>query len=144
MAGGARRKQAGPVCERGWPESGRERRHRDLWGGLGSGLSLPGLVPHRVAGPLYQISRYLEVLGEGRYPDVRPLRKRDELHDFFEVFSNTIEALREHERVHLERIEQAIVLSRDDPDRVQATLEELREELTSALSTEGTNVEESA
>ena len=43
-------------------------------------LTLFGIYyTHKVAGPLFAISRYLDDITEGRLSDVRPLRKGDEL-----------------------------------------------------------------
>jgi hypothetical protein len=52
------------------------------------------LLTHRVAGPIYVMSQYVTLLAQGRYPVMRPLRRSDELKDFFERFQNAIEALR--------------------------------------------------
>lgn len=52
------------------------------------------LVTHRVAGPIYVLGRYVSVLARGRYPMMRPLRKRDELKGFFERFREAVESLR--------------------------------------------------
>ncbi len=58
-------------------------------------LVLFGLViTHRVSGPLYVMARYLGEIVEGRYPDLRPLRKHDELRAFFSTFEQTVGALR--------------------------------------------------
>lgn len=66
------------------------------------------LVTHRIAGPLFIIDRYLAALRSGIYPDMRPLRRHDELQHFFESFCNTIDVLREREGQHLEVIQAAI------------------------------------
>ncbi len=44
-------------------------------------------MTHRVAGPIYIISRYLRQIGEGEVPRPRPLRRGDDLQEFFETFS---------------------------------------------------------
>jgi len=62
-------------------------------------LGLVGvLVTHRIAGPIYVFTRYLQILGEGRYPRFRPLRRRDELQNFYEVFHSAVSAMRERDR----------------------------------------------
>src|ERR1700687_3958862 len=38
---------------------------------------------HRVAGPVLVMTRYLKQLGEGQIPSTRPLRKQDELQEFY-------------------------------------------------------------
>jgi hypothetical protein len=52
------------------------------------------LVTHRIAGPIYVFSHYLKVMGEGRYPKLRPLRKGDELKAFYEVLHQAVAQLR--------------------------------------------------
>jgi hypothetical protein len=70
------------------------------------GLFLWGiLVTHRIAGPLFIIDRYLGALRSGIYPDMRPLRRHDELQHFFESFSSTVDALRDRDQKELEIIE---------------------------------------
>ena len=62
---------------------------------MAAALGLFGiLITHRVAGPVYVMSHYISVLARGRYPLMRPLRKRDELKQFFERFQGAVEALR--------------------------------------------------
>lgn len=61
-------------------------------------LALFGLVlTHRVAGPVYVMNLYLAALAAGRFPRMRPLRRRDELRGFFSQFSGTVDRLRERE-----------------------------------------------
>jgi len=58
-------------------------------------LTVFGLVAtHRVAGPIFVMNRYLKYLGEGRIPVTRPLRKNDELRDFYANLMIVIEMLR--------------------------------------------------
>ncbi len=52
------------------------------------------VVTHRISGPLHILSRYLGVLADGRYPDLRPLRKRDELLEFFTAFEEALQGMR--------------------------------------------------
>jgi hypothetical protein len=63
------------------------------------------LITHRVAGPVYVMSQFVSVLARGRYPRMRPLRRHDELKEFFDRFQRAIEALRERE------IEEAEILA---------------------------------
>jgi len=51
-------------------------------------------LTHRIAGPISVIDRYLEDLMKGTTPDIRPLRKSDELKDFYQRFTAFIESLR--------------------------------------------------
>lgn len=76
---------------------------------MGMALALFGLlVTHRVAGPVYVMSHYISVLARGRYPMMRPLRKSDELKDFFERFQVAIEALRTREAEEAELLARAL------------------------------------
>jgi hypothetical protein len=64
-------------------------------------LALLGIVfTHHVAGPVYVMSHYLSALAQGRYPRMRPLRRGDELKDFFELFQRAIAVMRERETRH--------------------------------------------
>jgi methyl-accepting chemotaxis protein len=52
-------------------------------------------ITHRVAGPIFIISRYLGQIRDGQVPEPRPLRKGDELKDFFDVFSGMLSSLKQ-------------------------------------------------
>lgn len=66
--------------------------------GLGVTLGLFGLVlTHRVAGPVHVMSLYMAALAAGRYPRLRPLRKKDELRSFFDRFGEAVERIRQRE-----------------------------------------------
>lgn len=76
---------------------------------MGAALALFGLlVTHRVAGPVYVMSHYVSVLARGRYPIMRPLRKSDELKDFFERFQGAIEAMRTREATEANELAQVV------------------------------------
>ena len=49
---------------------------------------------HRIAGPIFVMTRYMQEIIAGKYPQVRELRKKDELKDFYAVFSTMVEALK--------------------------------------------------
>ncbi|MBN1962478.1 MAG: hypothetical protein JW841_16205 [Deltaproteobacteria bacterium] len=66
------------------------------------------VVTHRVSGPLHVIARYLNQLADGRYPDLRPLRKHDELQDFFATFEDAVNRLKNKDIVNLQSIDEAI------------------------------------
>jgi hypothetical protein len=66
--------------------------------GIGLVVVLSGylvLMTHKVAGPLYKIGLYFDRMRDGKLPKVWPLRKGDQLVDFFEQFRAMDEALRE-------------------------------------------------
>ncbi len=73
-------------------------------------LSLFGLLlTHRIAGPIYALTQFVAALARGRYPLVRPIRKSDELKDFFELFRRSVESLRAREVEEIFRIEELIL-----------------------------------
>ncbi|HOD14338.1 MAG: hypothetical protein KBC90_11765 [Spirochaetes bacterium] len=49
---------------------------------------------HRVSGPIYVISNFMRDIIEGRDPKLRPLRDKDELKDFYELFKEMVAAVR--------------------------------------------------
>jgi len=71
------------------------------------------LITHRVAGPIFIISRYLRELGEGRPPQTRPLRRGDELKEFFDTFSATVAAVRQANLEEAQLIEQTAASIRE-------------------------------
>jgi hypothetical protein len=86
-----------------------------LWltglGALGVALVLAffGLVlTHRVAGPVYVMSLYIATLAAGRYPRMRPLRKKDELRGFFDRFSEAVDRIREREAEEVRLLSEVI------------------------------------
>ncbi|MBI5511510.1 MAG: hypothetical protein HY903_22365 [Deltaproteobacteria bacterium] len=76
---------------------------------MGVGLGFWGLiVTHRVSGPLYVVARHLAAIASGRYPDVRPLRKRDELQEFFSTFEEAVNAMRNRDVVMMREMDAAL------------------------------------
>ena len=67
------------------------------------------LITHRIAGPIYALTQFVAALALGRYPLVRPIRKSDELKDFFELFRRSVESLRAREVEEIFRIEELIL-----------------------------------
>jgi hypothetical protein len=75
---------------------------------LAAALGLLGVViTHRVAGPIFVIGHYLDVIARGRYPRMRTLRRSDELRRFFGTFLTAVETLKDRERRHAEVLEDA-------------------------------------
>jgi hypothetical protein len=90
------------------------------------------VVTHRIAGPLFIIDRYLGALRSGIYPDMRPLRRSDELRQFFESFSSTVDLLRERESQDIEVI--AAALGTMPEGEAKDKLRELQERKKSAVA----------
>jgi nitrogen fixation/metabolism regulation signal transduction histidine kinase len=65
---------------------------------LAIGLSLTlvtgVLVTHRVCGPIYRFTQFLEAVMRGEHPGECRIRKNDELHDFCAVLNQVTEPLR--------------------------------------------------
>jgi methyl-accepting chemotaxis protein len=72
------------------------------------------VVTHRIAGPIFKMKRLLRDLGEGYLRMPTPLRKGDDLQDFFEEFARTVDRLRERKTGELDQL-----------NRILAGLEEL-------------------
>ena len=66
------------------------------------------LITHRVAGPIYVMTRIVSGVAQGKYPPIRPLRKGDELQGFFNRLHEAIDALRARETSDAELIEQVV------------------------------------
>lgn len=93
--------------------------------GLALVLGLFGLVlTHRVAGPVHVMSLYMAALAAGRYPRLRPLRKKDELRGFFDRFSDAVDRIREREAEEARLLSEALATLRP-----LATTAEAREAL---------------
>jgi hypothetical protein len=76
---------------------------------LAAALGLLGVViTHRVAGPVFVMGHYLNVLAEGRFPRMRTLRRSDELKAFFRTFIDAVEAMKAREARHAAVLEDAV------------------------------------
>lgn len=93
------------------------------------------IVTHKVAGPVYKMKRQLRDLGTGRLSIPSPLRRGDELVDFFQAFDTAVRSLRDRQEQEIQELERAITSLESrasaaelDPlyrlrDRMRATLE---------------------
>jgi hypothetical protein len=79
------------------------------------------VITHKVAGPLYKVRLHLDKIRDGKLGMVYPLRKGDELVDFFEHFKSAHDSLRARTQEDIELLEKAIA-SASDP----AVADELR------------------
>ncbi|MBN2159758.1 MAG: hypothetical protein JW807_10205 [Spirochaetes bacterium] len=48
---------------------------------------------HKISGPIHVMTNYLKECRDGKSPDFRPLRKNDELRDFYQDFCETLSRL---------------------------------------------------
>ena len=77
---------------------------------LSAALTVYGIIlTHKVAGPLYKISLYLDKIRDGKLGQVYNLRKGDELVDFFEHFKAAHDSLRHRTEQDMALIDKAIV-----------------------------------
>ena len=76
---------------------------------LAAALGLLGVViTHRVAGPVFVMGHYLEVLSQGRFPRMRTLRRSDELKAFFRSFIDAVDQMKLREAKHAAVLEDAV------------------------------------
>lgn len=51
-------------------------------------------ITHRISGPVYVMSNYFREIISGKLPDPRPLRDKDELKKFYELFIELVNSLK--------------------------------------------------
>ncbi|MBI3181422.1 MAG: signal protein [Myxococcales bacterium] len=90
------------------------------------------LLTHRVAGPVWVMSRYVAALAKGRYPAMRPLRRTDELRDLFDGFRGAVETVRQREVEEADQLERALsalgpLSGNPDADQAMAALRAMRD-----------------
>ncbi len=83
------------------------------------------VVTHRICGPMFVLEHYLTELIHGRFPKRRPLRKKDEFKDFYDVFWRAVDALKASKRSDLQMLTEIRDLANtavdaDDQARVSA------------------------
>ncbi len=49
---------------------------------------------HKIAGPIFVMRNYMQDIIDGKLPDPRPLRKNDELKDFYDHFTKMVDSLK--------------------------------------------------
>ncbi|MGO9839505.1 MAG: hypothetical protein ACLP1X_35440 [Polyangiaceae bacterium] len=109
-----------------------------LVGGLALMVVLIGMlgiyITHKVAGPVYKMTRLLKQVGDGNLHVDARLRKGDELRDFFETFTRMVGGLREIEKRQLAEIEGALAaLERGSKDDAAAALGRVRDVMKTAV-----------
>jgi methyl-accepting chemotaxis protein len=92
------------------------------------------VVTHRVAGPIYKMKKQLHALGDGNFQIPFPLRKGDELVDFFESFRTMVKKLRKRQEDEIALLDRAIsnLQSKATEDDLKE-LRSLRQEMQSSL-----------
>jgi hypothetical protein len=66
------------------------------------------VVTHRVAGPIYKMRANLRAVADGRLRVPTPLRKGDELVEFFETYRTMVISLRERQEAEIGKLVKAI------------------------------------
>ena len=91
-------------------------------------------ITHKVAGPVYKMTRLLKQVGEGNLHVDARLRKGDELRDFFETFTRMVGGLRAIEKRQLSEIEGALAArERGSKDDAAAALARVRTAMKTAV-----------
>jgi len=99
------------------------------------GVGLAGIVvTHKVAGPIYKMKRQLQSLGDGNFQIPYPLRKGDELVDFFEAFRTMVKKLRKRQEDEIALLDRAITnlqakAGEDDLKELRALRQEMKASL---------------
>jgi methyl-accepting chemotaxis protein len=92
------------------------------------------LFTHKVAGPVYKMSRLLKLVGDGQLQVAASLRRGDELQTFFDTFTTMVGNLRDREKSKLDQVEKALQsLDRDAKSDAVSTLAELRDTMKRRL-----------
>lgn len=88
-------------------------------------IGLAGIVvTHRVAGPIHKMRRQIREVGEGTLRPPTPLRRGDELVDFFSAFETMVKNLRARQEAEIQKIDG--VLAGLEPRVAPEELEPLR------------------
>jgi len=89
------------------------------------------VLTHKVAGPLFKISRYLDRISENDLGPIWPLRKGDQLQEFYRHFERAHEAIVARVRRDVEVLGAAIDAMPNGPEK--EALQALRDEKTKSL-----------
>jgi nitrogen fixation/metabolism regulation signal transduction histidine kinase len=111
-----------------------------LFGGLALLVVLIGfggiIVTHRVAGPIYKMKMNLKGVADGHLRVPSPLRKGDELVEFFETYRSMVIALRERQEDEIRRIEKAVAALEPKTGAAELeSLQSLKRDMKAALDT---------
>jgi nitrogen fixation/metabolism regulation signal transduction histidine kinase len=99
-------------------------------GGLGI------IFTHKVAGPVFKMKRHLKHIRQGIFSTPAPLRRGDELRDFFDELCAAIRSLREREMDDLAAFEAALAELGNRNEALRIQLEARRDSKRNALADE--------
>jgi methyl-accepting chemotaxis protein len=91
-------------------------------------------ITHKVAGPIYKMTKQIKAVEQGDLVVPSPLRKGDELIEFFEAFRHMVRSMRHRQHEEIEQLEEAIRrLSGTNPDAHIEPLLALRDRMKHSL-----------
>lgn len=96
---------------------------------LAVAMGLMGIVvTHKVAGPIFKMTRQIQTIGDGDWSMPAPLRKGDELAAFFGAFESMVKSLRKQREHEIALLDEAMKKGDDE------ALDELRAEMKKVLA----------
>ena len=112
-------------------------------------------VTHRICGPLFVLERNLDELADGRLPNLRSLRRKDEFKDLYTTFGRAIESLKADRQAELATLTQTLTIAKsaanandearkDALSSVATHIESLRDVATKALGIDAGAVPEAS
>jgi nitrogen fixation/metabolism regulation signal transduction histidine kinase len=99
-------------------------------------LGIGGIITtHKIVGPIFKMKRLLREVGDGNLTVQGHLRKGDELHEFFHVFTTMVEKLRHRQEREIKILDGAIELAeKSNADEALLTrMRALRADMHAAL-----------
>jgi hypothetical protein len=104
---------------------------------LVAALGIAGIVfTHKVAGPVYKMTRYLQRLQQGSLVEPAPLRRGDDLRTFFDEFCLAIRMLRSRQQADIDLIETVIGKLGDQDSELRSRLTDYCSAKKRALDTQ--------
>jgi len=95
---------------------------------LAIGLAIYGIkTTHKVAGPLFKVRLYFAKMKEGRFDTVYPLRKGDQLVDFYEHFRSAHAGVVAFEKADIAKLKALITAAEAAGQGDHASVATLRE-----------------
>jgi hypothetical protein len=99
-------------------------------------LGLTGIViTHKVVGPVYKMKLLFREVIKGRLKIAGKLRKGDELQDFFDVYAQMIDALRQRQASEIAQLDAVLTEAQANgvPEATLAKLRQVRDEMQASL-----------
>ncbi|MBN2723321.1 MAG: hypothetical protein JXR95_04530 [Deltaproteobacteria bacterium] len=94
------------------------------------------VLTHKVAGPLFKVTLYLKKMENATYGPIWPLRKGDQLQDFYEKFSNAYKAVAGRIKVDVAEMDEILSeMEKHCPEEVVARMKALRDRKADSVKT---------